>query len=132
MFERVLVITVFASPIVVSAWLNRSGFDGQEEFLDAIRNPRLLAIHQDPLASAGWLLSSWEAPQGFVDLGRGQPHVRTLPCDPGTISQKWELVPVPTSGRDSAGEKNSSIYMLRQNTTSAVYGYPAGTDLCLG
>jgi hypothetical protein len=49
---------MFASPIVVSAWLNASGYDGQEDFLAAIRNPRLLAIHQDPLASAGYDLQN--------------------------------------------------------------------------
>jgi hypothetical protein len=132
---------VFGSPIVVSAWLNASGYDGQEDFLDAIRNPRLLAVHQDPLGSAGWLLSSHEAPQGFVDLSRGQPHVRTLPCVHGTFAQMWEPV-LATDERGGAGgrprvargnhDAGGAVYMFRQNITMPVYGYPAGTSLCLG
>ena len=43
-----------------------------------------------------WLLSPKEAAQQFVDLARGQPHVRTLPCAQGTFAQTWEAVPVPT------------------------------------
>eukprot|EP01043_Picozoa_sp_COSAG02_P021332 COSAG02_NODE_1081_length_14706_cov_994.783939_8_plen_254_part_00 len=134
---------VFASPIVVSAWLNASGYEGQEDFLDAIRNPRLITVHQDPLASAGWLLSSHEAPQGFVDLNRGQPHIRTLPClQEDTHAQMWELVLVSDGRGGAAGRQRAeranhesddgAVYMLRQNTTLPVYGYPAGTSLCIG
>jgi hypothetical protein len=79
------------------------------------RNPRLLAIQQDPAASPGWLLTGSEASQSFVDLGRGQPHVRTLPCNSGTFSQMWEPIAVAAAADEEAG-----VFMFRQNTTAAV------------
>jgi hypothetical protein len=32
----------------------------------------------------------------------------------------------------SRDSDEGTVYMLRQNTTAPVYGYPAGTSLCLG
>ena len=87
-------------------------------------------MHQDEPAQGGWLVSGNPAAQTYVDLSRGQPHVRTLPCAGGASMQGWEAVPVAAPAA-RVGAADGAAFQLRINATAPVYGYPAGAALCL-